>query len=176
MKIEFADALLSQVKEIAHLVNGAYRGEGSKIGWTTEADLLDGQRADAGLIAALVNPPDSKILLAISQTSQQVIGCVHLEKRNTIMYLGMLVVMPGLQAQGLGKQMIVEAQKQAHLWGCDEIEMSVLSVRAELIAWYVKQGFMLTGERKPFPSHDPRFGIPKVSNLEFVILKKNLAR
>ena len=42
----------SDIEEIAALVNSAYRGESSRMGWTTEADLLSGQRVDAAVLRA----------------------------------------------------------------------------------------------------------------------------
>ena len=39
-------ALLSDVPQLVSLVNSAYRGDESRAGWTTEAELLAGQRTD----------------------------------------------------------------------------------------------------------------------------------
>ncbi|HMR55837.1 MAG TPA: hypothetical protein PKC10_00875, partial [Cyclobacteriaceae bacterium] len=39
--------------------------------------------------------------------------------------------------------------------------------------WYVRHGYILTGERKPFVIPDTRWGIPK-KELEFVVLEKKL--
>jgi hypothetical protein len=52
--------------------------------------------------------------------------------------------------------------------------MTVIAQRAELIAWYERRGYRLTGERRPFPKTDPRFGLPKRDDLEFVVLAKPL--
>lgn len=175
MMFEVVEAEPAHINELVTLVNSAYRGESSKVGWTTEADLLDGQRADSELIQGLIKHPLSKVLLLKEQPSKRIIGCVHLEKLDKTMYLGMLVIMPGLQAKGFGKELLRASEKQAQQWQCRDIEMTVISVRKELIAWYEKQGFIVTHEKKPFPSHDPRFGIPKVENLEFVVLRKPLS-
>jgi ribosomal protein S18 acetylase RimI-like enzyme len=175
MSLIFSDAQNDQVTELCALVNRSYRGESSKVGWTTEADLLGGQRVDDGLLIELINPPLSKILTATDSESQRLVGCVHLEKRAETMYLGMLVVSPDIQAQGLGRKIVLESEKQAKEWSCSEIEMSVISVRKELIAWYERLGFVVTDERKPFPMNDPRFGLPKVNTLEFVILRKRIS-
>lgn len=42
----------------------AYRGAGSRDGWTTEADLLHGQRTDAAMVGAALDRPGAHILLA----------------------------------------------------------------------------------------------------------------
>ena len=52
--------------------------------------------------------------------------------------------------------------------------MTVIAQRHELIAWYERRGYRLTGERRPFPATDPRFGLPKRDDLEFVVLEKLL--
>lgn len=174
MHIEFTQADESHIESLVLLVNSAYRGEGSKKGWTTEADILDGQRVDAEGIHAILNREDSIILIAEDDDTGQLLGCVHLERQNTQCYLGMLTVNPTLQGKGIGKMMLTEAEALAQFWDCTALVMTVISIRTELIAWYQKHGFRLTGEKKPFPYGDARFGIPKVEGLEFSILEKKI--
>ena len=52
------------------------------------------------------------------------------------------------------------------------MRMSVIDARNELIAWYERRGYRRTGEYKPFPYGDPRFGIPKRDDLRFEWLVK----
>ena len=47
MTFDLLPATVQDAPEIAILVNSAYRGDSSRQGWTTEADLLDGTRTDA---------------------------------------------------------------------------------------------------------------------------------
>lgn len=159
--------------ELTSLVNSAYRGESSKQGWTTEADLLDGQRTDEEKIKEMINPPHSYILKTLVEN--KIAGCVYLEKRDTDCYLGMLTVKPTLQNTGMGKQLLWASENHARsVMNCTSILMSVISVRSELLNWYIKHGYIDTGETKPFPADDPRFGILKVKKLEFKILRKQL--
>lgn len=174
MHIEFTQADDSHIGSLVTLVNSAYRGESSKKGWTTEADILDGQRADEEGIRTALNKKDSIILIAEDDDTGQLLGCVHLEKQDDKCYLGMLTVSPLLQNKGLGKMMLIEAEALAQFWDCSAIFMTVISVRTELIAWYQKHGFRNTGEKKPFPYGDERFGIPKVEGLEFMVLEKKI--
>ncbi len=60
-------------------------------------------------------------------------------------------------------------------WGSDALEMTVIAQRADLIAWYERLGFRGTGERRPFPYGDDRFGIPQRDDLEFVVLRRPTA-
>ena len=174
MHIEFTQADESHVDDIVELVNSAYRGDSSKKGWTTEADLLDGQRVDAEGILANIEKEDSVILVAEDDDTGPLWGCVHLEKNGDKCYLGMLTVDPTLQKKGIGNMLLDESEAFAQFWDCTHLYMTVISVRTELIAWYEKYGFRKTGEKKPFPYGDERFGIPKVDNLEFVVLEKKV--
>lgn len=174
MHIEFTQADESHVESLVELVNSAYRGDSSKVGWTTEADLLGGQRVDAEGILASLNKEDSVILVAENDDDGELLGCVHLEKHDDKCYLGMLTVSPELQSKGIGKMLITEAEALAEFWDCKSIYMTVITARTELIAWYEKHGFRNTGEKKPFPYGDARFGLPKVQNLEFCVLAKKL--
>ncbi len=152
------------------LINSAYRGEHSKKGWTTEADFLDGVRTDAGTLEEMINK-DGAAILKFTNEENILQGCVYLEKKEHKMYLGMLTVSPLEQAKGIGKRLLDAAEKYTRDKGCSMIEMTVISVRSELIAWYEKYGYYKTGERKPFPT-DIKFGIPKQA-LEFVVLQKD---
>ena len=74
----FRDATPDDVPAIVALVESAYRGESSRAGWTTEADLLDGQRTDAGSVRELVAAPDSMVLLAQQPGADALLACCHL--------------------------------------------------------------------------------------------------
>ena len=174
MHIEFTQADESHIEDLVDLVNSAYRGDSSKKGWTTEADLLDGQRVDADGMLDLIEKEDSVVLIAEDDDTGDLLGCVHLERQDTKCYLGMLTVSPTMQGQGLGKMLIEESEALAGFWDCQSLMMTVISRREELLNWYQKMGFKKTGEKKPFPYGDERFGIPKVKDLEFVVLERKI--
>lgn len=143
-------------------MNSAYRGEGSKQGWTTEADLLGGQRTDTETLLELISIEGDSIELAFSDSSEkQMVGCVYLKTENETCYLGMLTVDPTLQAKGLGKEILIHSEKIARARGCTQIRMTVINTRQELIEYYERRGYFLSGKIEPFPQTDPRFGIPK---------------
>ncbi len=168
--MNISKATVEDVPGMVALINSAYRGEHSKKGWTTEADLLDGVRTDAGTLEEMINK-DGAAILKFTNEENKIQGCVYLEKKEHKMYLGMLTVSPLEQAKGIGKKLLDAAEKYTRDKGCSMIEMTVISVRRELIAWYEKYGYYKTGERKPFPT-DIKFGIPKQA-LEFVVLQKD---
>lgn len=164
-------ATIADAEEIEKLVNSAYRGESSKKGWTTEADLLGGIRINQESLAELLNNSQSSIFLY--KQNDLLVGCVNfLEKKQTL-YLGMLTVSPELQNRGIGKELLKYAECYAKNRGFSSIEMTVISKRNELIDWYERHGYYKSGEKRPFPMNDPRFGEPRTS-LEFEVLRKKI--
>jgi GNAT superfamily N-acetyltransferase len=165
-------AVVADAAALTVLVNSAYRGEGSKKGWTTEADLLGGQRTDQVSLEQMINTLQSTILKYLDETGA-ITGCVYLHRKKEKLYLGMLTVSPELQAKGIGKLLLKAAEKYAADIGCTIVTMTVISVRHELIAWYERHGYIPTGEKKPFPQ-DPAFGLPK-QELEFIVMEKEVS-
>jgi len=171
--LAFRPAGHDDVAAIVALVNSAYRGASSRRGWTTEADLLDGQRTDAAEIAGLVAARDSVILLCLADGV--LAGSVHLRRDGDGAYLGMLVIDPGRQGAGLGKRLMAAAESWVvREWACVRMWMTVITLRHELIAFYGRRGYRRTGRIVPFPAGDPRFGLPKVAGLEMEVLEKDL--
>lgn len=158
------------IQELNLLVNSAYRGESSKKGWTTEADLLDGVRTNEKSLNELFKKPGS-VILKCTNKKNELIGCVHLQSQKNKLNLGMLTVSPVLQGGGIGKKLLLSSEKFAIENNFQYIVMTVISVREELIAWYERHGYRKTGETRPFPTGDPSFGIP-LKPLEFIVLEK----
>lgn len=171
--VNILPASLQDIHSINKLVNSGYRGEESKKGWTTEADLLGGKRTDETAIERMITKPGAVILKAVN-ISNELAGCVYLEQKDNSLYLGMLTVSPVLQGAGIGKKLLTAAESFAMEAGLTNITMTVISVRSELIDWYKRNGYQETGKRLPFPMNDPEFGIPK-QFLEFIEMKKVLA-
>ncbi len=164
-------ATLEDVPELDTLVNSAYRGDSSRQGWTTEADLLDGTRTNAEGIAEIIETPGTILLKYVE--ADKILGCVELKNENGKLYLGMLTVQPSLQGKGIGKELLIASEAEAKKQNCSSIFMTVISIRKELIDWYLRHEYKMTGERKPFAFTDPRFGQPK-TKLEFVVLEKKI--
>ena len=171
-----APAADSDLEAIAALVNSAYRGDSSRAGWTTEADYLDGQRTDAETLRRdLAANPGALILTLRDAPADPIIGTVWLEADEPAhWYLGMLTVKPDRQARQLGRSMLAAAEAYAAARGAATIEMTVVSIRDTLIAWYERRGYARTGETRPFPYDDELFGVPKVEGLTFVVLEKRV--
>jgi len=159
------------IPQLNILINSAYRGESSKQGWTTEADLLGGIRTDEESIKEMMQNPNASILKY--EAENKILACVYLKKESNKLYLGMLTVSPQLQNKGIGKILLKASEEEARKKNCNAIFMTVISQRTELINWYKKHGYVDTGEKKPFPEDDPRFGIPK-TKLEFIVMEKHI--
>ncbi len=162
---------------IAALVNGAYRGDSSRAGWTTEADLLGGQRIDLEGVRSLLRrgAVDGGAVVLVHEDTTGIAGCVALEPNGTSCYLGMLTIRPTAQARGLGRRLLTAAEDFARLrFGTREMHMTVIAQRRELIAWYERRGYRRSGQRRPFPYGEPRFGLPKRPDLEFEVLNRRL--
>jgi ribosomal protein S18 acetylase RimI-like enzyme len=166
-------ATAQDIPALVALINSAYRGEGSKQGWTTEADLIKGLRTDFEDLTEIFSDPETTFLKFCDDSSGTIIGCVRLQKKDNRLYLGMLTVSPIVQAKGIGKQMLIKAEEVAKEQNSLAIFMTVLSIRAELIAWYERHGYQKTGEVIPFQPND-KFEVI-AQQLEFLVLEKPIA-
>lgn len=166
-------ATATDVPALHALIERAYRGDAARAGWTHEADLLDGQRTDAAALREMLADPAQVLLLNDGEGAATC--CVALRRvAEGRAYLGMLTVEPALQATGIGRRLLAAAEAWARGDGCTHVEMTVIRQRPELIAWYERRGYALTGEMRAFPHGDPRFGLPKTPELAFVVLEKRL--
>ncbi len=170
---EIAIAQPEDIPILVEIINQSYRGDASKVGWTTEADLIAGDiRTDEDNVRELM-ANEKAVYLKCTSPEGLIQGCVFLEKRDRGLYLGMLSVRPEMQGSGTGKRLLKAAEARARDLGCPLIYMQVVSERPELMDWYRRHGYELTGERKPFDG-DHRFGKPR-RPLEFWIMEKKIS-
>ncbi len=172
-ELSFRAATPADIPALDALVTSAYRGEASKQGWTTEADMLDGQRIDPEVLRRDIERPRSRIVVA--ERGGELLACAHVAEEDGAGYFGMFSVRPDLQGGGMGKTLLAEAERVAREeWTLPAMRMTVIDIRDELIAFYERRGYARTGIKKPFPYGDERFGIPKRDDLRFEILEKAL--
>ena len=156
------------------MTNNAYRGPPGQAAWKVETMVL-GQRIDDALLRDdLASTPGARLLIAGDATSQH-LGHVRLDPgADATWYLGLLTVDPDRQDGGLGRQLLEASETYARDHGARRIQMTVIRQRAELIAWYERRGYARTGQTKPFPYGDKRFGEPTQDDLVFEVLEKGL--
>ena len=172
--LRFRNATAGDVDALVDLVTSAYRGDASRRGWTTEADMLDGQRIDADVLRHDIGRPRSRIVLA--EREGALLACAHVAEEDGAGYFGMFSVRPDLQGGGVGKAVLAEAERVAREeWELPVMRMTVIDIRGELIAFYERRGYARTGIKKPFPYGDERYGIPRRDDLRFEVLEKPLA-
>jgi ribosomal protein S18 acetylase RimI-like enzyme len=164
-------ATIADVPQLNVLVNSAYRGEESKKGWTTEADLLGGIRINEEALTEYFSK-DTISILKYTDDNEQILGSVYLEVKGDKLYLGMFSVSPVLQGKGIGRILLEKAEVIAKQSNCHTITMTVISSRKELIEWYERRGYVFTGEIQPFEG-DGLFGEIK-QPIEFIVMEKTI--
>lgn len=165
-------ATRDDIPALVTLINSAYRGEASKAGWTTEADIIGGEhRILLSELEELMNRP-GVVFLKAQNENKQLQGTVFLEKREEQLYLGMLSVAPGWQGKGIGHQLVQAAEAYCKQQQLGSILMRVIHLRKELIAWYERRGYFNTGRIENYqPSPYETILIP----FHFVLLQKDIA-
>ena len=164
----------AEIEAIVALVNAAYRGDSSRAGWTTEADYLDGQRTDADTLRnELAAAPDAVMLVMRDAPDGPLVACARLEPEDDgAWHLGMFTVDPRLQNRKLGRAMLEAAERFIAERGAHTMRMHVIGLRASLLAWYERRGYLRTGATKEFPYGDPRFGEARGDDLTLLELEK----
>lgn len=176
--IHFYKAEISDTSAIVQLINSAYRGETSRAGWTTEADLLEGLRTTTQQVAGIIKRDDAFILIGV--LNDQIVATICCEWQaiggNNTAHFGMIAVKPNQQNKGFGKQIIKAAEAMTtRQWRVVGFHMSVISIRHELIAFYERLGYQRTGEFRDFPQ-EPELWQPKVEGLNLQYLAKLVVR
>ena len=157
-------ATAADLPALQALIEHAYRGDGARGGWTHEADLVAGERLQAGELVRSLADPHTRLLLC--EGADGLIGCVRVERSGEgPVALGLLTVDPRRQAAGLGRRLLAAGEAAARELGAAGVEMTVIDARPELIAWYERRGYRATGERRPFP-------VPTLTPVEFVVLER----
>ncbi len=85
--------------------------------------------------------------------SGQLVASVYVELRGVRGYLGMLAVDPAYQGKGLGRAMVKSAEDYCRRQTCKAMDLTVLSLRRDLLPFYRKLGYVETGTEKFHPAH-----------------------
>lgn len=174
--LNFYKAEISDAQAVAQLINSAYRGESSRAGWTTEADLLEGLRTTTQEVAAIIQREDAFMLIGVLH--DQIVACVCCERQaaygRNIAHFGMIAVKPTLQNKGYGTEMLQAAEAMTlRQWRVVGFHMAVITLREALIAFYERLGYTRSGEFVRFPE-DSTLWQAKVPDLTLEYLVKIL--
>ncbi len=175
--LNFYKAELSDAAVLSQLINRAYRGESSRKGWTTEADILDGIRAATADIAKIVHAKDQFMLMG--ERDEKILACVQCQKQSldgqTVALFGMIAVEPTKQNLGYGKDLIYAAEAiTKREWGVAGFAMLVISQRTDVIDFYARLGYEATQTYVDFPVNPEKWQ-PKVSGLALQYMVKRLS-
>lgn len=172
MKITaFRPADLNDVDALVQLVNSAYHPAADTGGWTDEARFVLGTRTSAPALAQLLAKDNSAVLLGLY--GETIAACVHVEKSADHAHIGMLAVNPAWQCLGLGKQMLAEAEAYARRhFKVKKWVLIVISLRDELIAFYLRRGYYKTGVTLDYAVLCGDTCDAKIDGLKFAVLEK----
>lgn len=157
--MNFRQASEADIDSLLELVNGSYR---SRLSWTHECDLLGGDRIGREALLPLLPHVETAWENGLA-------ACVHLHDG----HLGLLCVQPGRQRQGVGRRLLEHARALARSWGWPALQLTVLRQRPELIAYYERRGYRLTGQTFQFPTQEG-VGAPKRADLELLEMVNEL--
>ena len=174
MNLRLQPAQEADLPTVAALMNAAFRGTATPQSWCVEAGYITGDRTNVLLLREEM-AEGAHLLLVKDDAISALQGCVSLKAISAVRwYLGSLAVNPARQNDGLGRDLLAAAEQYAANHGARTVEMTVVNVRDTLIGWYQRRGYRLTGETRPFPYGDNRFGTPTREDLAFVVLERNL--
>ncbi|MCW2528003.1 MAG: acetyltransferase protein [Pseudonocardiales bacterium] len=94
MNLSFRPARPDDAAQVATLVRSAYRGDESRSGWTTEADLLGDDRIDVAGVAAKIADPRTEVLLGEDDAGRLVSCCEVVDRDDGLAYFGMFASLP----------------------------------------------------------------------------------
>ena len=149
----------ADVPALVNLINAAY---------LVEAEIAVGDRIDEATAARMLRTPRSGFLLL--ESSGELVGAVYVRWDAGRGYFGPLAVKPGLQGSGIGRALVAAAEQHCRAQGASHLDLDVLSLRPELVAYYERLGFARTGV-EPYPRPD-RLRFPA----ELILMSKPLSR
>ncbi len=132
-------AISSDLPRLIPMINAAFSVE----------TFLQGPRTDEQRLAEAM---EKGIVFVAENADGRPLASVYTELRGNRGYAGMLAVDPNLQRSGLGREMMQAAEGHFRAHGCDTLEITVLSLRPELLPLYSRFGFVAAGAE---PFHYP---------------------
>ncbi len=117
--------------------------------------FVDGTRTDEEHLSATMRKGD----LLMAERDGQAVACVYVELRGERAYFGMLAVDPAQQGQGLGRLMTSAAEQYGRNHDCKHMDISVLSLRPELLPFYRNLGYSESGTADFHPSRPLKAGV-----------------
>ncbi|MFZ0199925.1 MAG: GNAT family N-acetyltransferase [Candidatus Sulfotelmatobacter sp.] len=144
-RVTIRTARADDVPALVSLINRAFAVE----------KFIDGTRTDEERFSETMH----KGTLLVAERGGEAIACVYVELRGERAYFGMLAVDPARQHQGLGRSMTTAAENFGRNHGCKHMDISVLSLRPELLPLYRNLGYSEIGTEEFHPTRPLKGGV-----------------
>ncbi|MGH9716868.1 MAG: GNAT family N-acetyltransferase [Candidatus Acidiferrales bacterium] len=115
--------------------------------------FIEGMRTDARRVAEMMQLGH---FLVAAGRGEPLIASVYIELRGARGYFGMLAVDPMYQGKGFGARMVRAAEDHCRERGCKAMDITVLSLRPELLPFYHRLGYAESGTEDFHPSRPLR--------------------
>lgn len=174
LALQFRAAVPADAPQIQHLVESAFRANDSRQDWTGNIELASHFRLAVDEVRAKLTNPDLVTLVAHdSNNPTALVASIEVSKRDGAGRLSMIAVDESYQQGGVGRQVLEYAEEYCRkLWGVKKFSLNALSTRKALIEWYMRRGFVKTGETSQFPTE--RFAeLSLPDDMCFIELEKN---
>ena len=137
----------ADVQQLTMLINTAYRTRG---GWTTEEGMIQGDRIQEKQLYDLLNLENFQLF--VLEIDNKLLGCIGVSLGQQVAEIESFAVAPAEQNSGYGKQLLDFAESHIfEIFKKKVIQMSVLNVRIELLAYYQRRGYQLTEKIEAYP-------------------------
>ena len=124
----------------------------SERSWATEKAFGDGIRITNEQLNGDLSRSNFKLFVGENEQGL-LVACIGLSFDHNSVEIGTFAIDSSVQNLGYGKQMLnyVEAYVAQSCSEVRDLIMYVLDVRSELIAYYQRRGYQITGHTEPYP-------------------------
>ncbi|RSM10864.1 hypothetical protein CEP52_003344 [Fusarium oligoseptatum] len=170
--LQFRIATPDDAPQLQQLIQAAFRAEDSRKDWVGDAELAANFCISVDEVLPKITSPDSEMIMAFDDNGA-LAGTVGVFHRNDdLARLFYLAVDQTLHRGGIGRQVLEYAEGYCQrTWGVKKLGLDALTLRKELISWYMRRGYVPTGEITPFPV-DKLNGRALPEGLGFVEMEK----
>lgn len=172
MSLNIRTAKNDDVAQLVELINLAYRAQ-SERSWTTEKAFVDGTRITNEQLSEDLSRSNFKLFVGENEQGL-LVACIGLSLDHNSVEIGTFAIDSSVQNLGFGKEILAYAEQyivQNHP-SVSYFLMYVLDVRSELIAYYQRRGYQITGHTEPYPVN-ANVGQPLVP-IQLIEMKKTI--
>ena len=178
LNLRFAN--INDFAELMLIINSAYRDQHLN-SWTNESRIVSGDRIQSKQLRTLINQQTdiSNTHFFVAELDlgddTKIIGCIQIDFIETDAEIGTFCIAPNWQNNGFGQQLLKLAEEYAYSVQpkLKNYSMWVLNIRRELIDFYIRKGYQITGIESEYPL-EANVGKPLI-DLKLIQLVKPLS-